>query len=839
MGDRPARRFLATNGAMARGQLAWPLARAAGWSQAALALAALVGVLGLILPAGCAPAGRAQTGEPRPQHEAEAAPPEPDAKATSTSPSPSRPARATVRMHRGRPAVFVDGEPMPLIAYSPTTLPKSFRAATPRFARHEMTAYFLNVPRAKKTEVDGWHSNPFWIGESIAAAYQRPLRTPSFAEQIELISEGAPDARFIVRFGLVEPPSWRDARPDQLFVTETGKTLEVPSLASDAWWAAASEYVRAVVRYCEAQPWSDRIIGYANFMRYEGTHKPLVKGWLYDHSDVMTRRFRAFLRAKYESNEALRAAWHDDSVSLDSATVPTDKLRGSVSDVSQLTYWQPASRNQPMRDYLALQRRLFHAGFRRLGRASQAATQRERFFVFDALKQRMLGWYNRAFFDPNLSRPLVYHDMIAGSGHMNVAPLLDTTGVDGLITPHDYQARGIGGIFMPEGIADSAVLRGDLFLAEMDTRSYTGRSGRRYFAAKDDRAFAAITWRNLATALTHGYHTYYMDVFTDWFGTDAIHDVIGEQVRVMHQAMSWPHADVPGIAVIIDGSAVLETNGDGRYHRLAVMEQLRLGLARCGVPYRIYTFDDLRRDNFPEHRVFYFPNLFRVSDDRLALLRDTVFGDGRVVLWGPGSGISDGDTLDAAHAERLTGFTFKMIDANAMRRVIVHDFAHPITRSADADTIFGDSLAYGPVLLPNVEAGGGRALGRVWTKQGLRYPGLAVKSFGEGAGDARQRGEGDWASVFTTALPVPTELWRGLARFGGAHIYTQSNDVLLADRAVVALHTVKAGRKTIHLPEPARVTDVVTEALVGERLERIQFDAAAPSTHVFHLEPPR
>jgi len=746
---------------------------------------------------------------------------------------------ATVRLHLGRPTVFVNGEPMPLVAYSPATLAKSFRAATPRFARHDMTAYFLNVPRGKPKEGKDWFANPFWAGDSIEPEYQLSLRSPSFAEQVELIDQGAPDARLIVRYGIMEPASWRKLHPDQLFVTEEGERLDVPSLASQAWWNAAADYVRAVVRFSESQPWRDRIIGYANFMRHEGTHEALMKGWLFDHSALMTNRFRAFLRDKYGTDAALRVAWHDDAVTLDTALVPRDKLRRSVPEVSQSLYWQPAAQNQPMRDYLLLQRELFHEGLRQIAQAGRRAAAQGRFFVFDALKQHMLGWNNHAFFDPEFSRPLAYHDMMAGSGHMSVAPLLDAPGVDGLITPHGYQARGVGGVFMPEGIADSAVLRGDLFLAEMDTRSYTGASGRRFFAAKDDKAFAAITWRNLATALTHGYTAYYMDVFTDWFATDAIHDVIGQQVRVMHQALDWSHETVPGIAVILDDSAVLETNGDGRFHRLAVMEQLRLGLARCGVPFRIYTLDDLRRDDFPNHRVFYFPNLFKVTDDRLALLREKVFRDGRVVLWGPGSGISDGKTIDAAHAERLTGFAFKTVRANAMRRVIVHEFDHPITQDADADTIFGDSLAYGPVLLPNVDEGGGRSLGRAWTKQGLRYPGLAVKSFGEGAGDAAGRGEGDWASVFTTALPLPADLWRGLARFAGAHVYTQSNDVLLANGSVVALHTIKPGRKTITLPAPARVTDVITDTLVSEHTERIRFDAASPSTHVFYLEPTR
>ena len=53
---------------------------------------------------------------------------------------------------------------------------------------------------------------------------------------------------------------------------------------------------------------------------------------------------------------------------------------------------------------------------------------------------------------------------------MDAAKLFGPPGFDGILTPHDYQARGVGGVYEPEGIADSAVLRGTYFWAEMGTR---------------------------------------------------------------------------------------------------------------------------------------------------------------------------------------------------------------------------------------------------------------------------------------------------------------------------------------------------------------------------------
>jgi hypothetical protein len=277
---------------------------------------------------------------------------------------------------------------------------------------------------------------------------------------------------------------------------------------------------------------------------------------------------------------------------------------------------------------------------------------------------------------------------------------------------------------------------------------------------------------------------------------------------------------------------VLETSGAGNYLNEAVMWETKMGLARCGVPYRIYLLDDLTLTNFPPHKVFYFPNLFRVDDARLALLQKRVFRDGNVVLWGPGSGISDGTVISSNSATRLTGFQFAaMLPANVQRRVLLTNFSHPITAGLKADTVIGGPLAYGPALYP----GDGTVLGAAWTQQGRTYAGLAVKTFGAGAG--KGKGAGDWASVFATAIPIPADLWRNLARYAGEHVYCESGDVLMADRTIVALHSVQPGPKRIALPEPCRVWDVITGKQVARRVSAITFTLAEPGTRIFRMEP--
>jgi hypothetical protein len=690
---------------------------------------------------------------------------------------------------------MVNGKPLPMTAYSPVSMRRRELALkqTERFFEHGLSAYFVTIPSIVLTDWAYFSDTPFWKGDRVSSQPLAPA-SGSIDEQAEHVLKGDPGAWIIVRFGTHEPKTWRDLHPDQQVVTETGEALPVPSLASDLYWRQAARYAAAVVAHCETRAWMSRIIGYAHFGRMEGTHEPLCQHSLFDHSAPMRRRF--------------------------GRPIPKDKLRGATPDVAGQLYWQGAEENRDLRDYLQLTSRLYHDGFKRIAAAMAAELKkrgRTRFIVHDALKQPMQGWDNTGFFDAKEPWPLAYPELMAGSGHIGVAPLFDAPGMDGLITPHDYQARGIGGVYQPEGAADTAVLRGKLMLCEMDTRSYTGTDIN--FPARDDAEFAAITWRNIADSLTRAYPSYWMDVYQDWFASEGIHRVIARQAQVLREAAAWPHADVPGIAMIIDDEAVLETNGDGRFLQEAVMTEWKTGLSRCGVPFRIYLFDDLRRGDFPEHRLFYFPNLFRADPDRLSVLKKKVFRDGRVVVWGPGSGISDGKNIGTESAARLTGFDFDWIPVNMSRRTLIDNFDHPVTRGLPADTLIGSPLAYGPLLFPK----DGVRLGQAWTKGGRLEAGLAIK---EMAG---------WQSVFSAAVPLPASLWRNLARLAGAHVYCDSNDVLMADKGLVALHSAQVGRKRIELPGAFDVTDVVSGKPVGRRLKRIEFTLTAPATRVFRL----
>ena len=747
------------------------------------------------------------------------------------SPSQARKAQVEIRPHLGRPVVFIDGKPHPLAGYN------YHPEHVGLYSEHKMGVYLIG-PTSNPNDYRGTR---FWVGDEVSGEplVQYPANTVTLDTRAEQVLDLDPDAYLMVRFGTRAPRSWRDRHPVEFFITEEGEVLTRPSLGGNLFWEMAAKYSAAIVEYVESRPWAERVVGYANFHYEEGVHRPVAEGWYFDHNPAMTYRWRRFLEDRYGTEEALREAHGDPELSFETAPVPRDKLRGRVPDVSQILYWQAGRDNRALRDYLELTRDLFHQHFRGISAAMASAVQRPVIFLHDALKQTMLGWNLYGFFNyvhtgDAVSWSPAYPELMGGSGSMDITDLFEIPGCDGLITPHDYQARGIGGVYEPEGIVDSCVLRGKYFLGEMDQRVGQRDIG----PARDPRELLAIVWRNFANSFTRGYNSYWMHGFfvDDWFEEEEPQQIVRRHVDVIKESIDWRHETVPGIAMILDDQSILETNGNGNFLNEAIMWEQKMGIARCGVPHNIYLLEDLELDNFPPHRVFYFPNLFRVDEKRLELLRKKVFREGHVVVWGPGSGISDGETIGTESATRLTGFEFELLPANAPRRILISNFAHPLTRNLDPALVIGGPLAYGPVIMPT----DGLELGLAWAKGGNNHMGLALKEFGRGAGNTHEGsaplGEGDYAALFATAVPLPAALWRNLARFAGAHIYCDTNDVLMANQSMVALHSLQGGEKRIALPREFRVLDVVSGEEYSGSTREIVFDLEPPETRVFRLE---
>jgi hypothetical protein len=760
-----------------------------------------------------------------------------------------------VTRYRGKPVLTQDGKPVVLPSYC-SCGPRWGQAwveAHRRFVAHGRKVFWLMPTGGYNNE---WGTTPFWTGPG--KIHEKPVPMPEgymgLDQQAAALLALEPQARFFVRMMDMPPAKWFKANADDTMMNSAGRRYESPSLASEKYLAELRAFLRVLTGYCERATWADRIIGYVIYPLGEGGTPMALEGYLFDQAPVMQRAFRDYLKEKYRTEKVLRQAWHDDRASLGWATVPRDDDFRQRNGGAVL-FWPEARQVQRERDYFELQTRLFRRYLKTMLTSLREAASAGRLFGLDALKASMAGWMCHAIFAAREWKEH-YGDWILATGTTGMAEILDWPELDIVATPHDYRSRWVGFGYDPEGIGDSVVLHGKVMFVEEDQRSYANDE-RGLFGSIEPGEEEAALFRNLAASVARGQQTYPMDVCVGYFEAEAIQKVLRQRVAIEEEFLHRQRQDVPSVVMLVDDRAGLFTDFSAEYNDLAVIRQRIGGMNHCGAAARTYLFDDLRREDFPAcHRLFLLPNCFRYGDDVLAVMRDKLFRTGNVIVFGPGSAITEGDTVSPEFAADMLGMDFELYDYEYPRFVTVDNWDHPVTQGFGACETFGDALRYGPVLVPfdratapckggikprvaTVLDGGFTRLASLALDNGKRRPGLVIKEFGRGAagnGKPGPRGAGDYAVAFTTAVPLPARLLRNLARYSGTHVYDEAEDVVYADSTMVAVHAVMPGERVIRLPASFTVADVLSGAAVGDNLTEVRFRVDRPVTRWFRLQ---
>lgn len=684
-----------------------------------------------------------------------------------------------------------------------------------------------------------WYTSYFWRDDGVYGDESDRHDGLTLEDQANGILAKHPNAVFMVRTSTEVPKRWADQHPDHLQTCAAGVRREA-SYASRLAAEGRAGAARAVVRWVESRPWGERVIGYMTFGQDEGTTTLAIKDALFDLAPIMQTELRAYLHTVYASDAALQQTWGDPQVTRATATVPTDAEWHAAR--AQWQHWPAPSALRRYQDYFrALRLLLWHQRRTELA-AAKAAASRPVVTATDALKQPMLGWLIRDAFE-GANEGMTYRNILLASGSFDIGPLLDMPELDALITPADYTARSVGFGWEAEGIGDSLVLRGKTLFIEDDARSWASDERTTQGAWRNVAECRAGLLRNLALAASRNHFPYWMNVGGGYFDDPEVLREVAAQVPVRRKLLTRPHVETPhAIAMILDDSSPLDEDFTSGFQQLAVLRQRNDHLSLTGLPWRIYLLSDLEREHVPAYRTYLFPNLFRLTPARLALLRRKVLRDGQLAIFGPGTGISDDQVLSAAPASELLGFPLELVSKEVARRVLVYGGAHPALAGVREPLTYGDSYAYGPLLQPaaDLRPSGAVELGKASAWWQCNRAGLVLKEHGRGAagnGVVGPRGAGDYAVVWSMATPLPAALLRSLALYAGCNPWSDLGDVVAASGNLLAVHSVRPGPRRLHLPAPALVHDAVS----GEHLPvpgtTLDITLHSPDTRVFTLDP--
>ena len=193
-----------------------------------------------------------------------------------------------------------------------------------------------------------------------------------------------------------------------------------------------------------------------------------MEDWAGDFSLPMNQAFSDWLRRKYGTLEALRAAWDDPAVSFDQPNlVPTPEEQ---SQTDLFLFKDPRKRRKAIDHFQCLAEIVAGDITYLCGVAKEACHHEHLAGAFYGYVQEIV--WNNGFFGQRLADADVEHAAGARSGHAGLKQVLASPNVDFLSSPYSYGFRGIGGEGSFMSPYESVRRAGKLWISEEDTRTH-------------------------------------------------------------------------------------------------------------------------------------------------------------------------------------------------------------------------------------------------------------------------------------------------------------------------------------------------------------------------------
>jgi len=624
--------------------------------------------------------------------------------------------------------------------------------------------------------------------------------------QIRVIRSYSPDARFLIAMIYRPTAAFLAEHEDQRVLLPDGRR-HWTSTASPLFRDTSERVTHKLVTRLLTQPYAHWIIGYELQALSDGTFRWFghADGRLgprdelqfgVDLSEPALAAWREWLRAKYGTDEALRAAWQDPDARIATAMPPVEAMRrdygGAVRDPIEaraaIDYFDfRDDLTLAFRTRLAEAVRSHHpggayiqthssvAGYGIFGPSAHLIGTGEQFLLADARQANCLG-QNHAYAFRRRDEPYVHQTAYA------------TNALHGLLTFSELDNRTF---LSPVADYKEYSLVGSRELEKM------------YFGA--DLCMGMVERRLNFEGGRRGPGAIL------WCGSPELAGEIERLSRIEQWAVQEPWRSDKDIAVFYSSdrsSRYVDALTPGPQFNLTY-GMLHHVVSTLGAPCDIYQIEDVVDPRVRErHRLFVFLNAEVLSDEQCAAI-ERLKSDGRTLLflWAPGY-VDEQRGLLPERVSAVTGIDLAIDREDVRARIEIEpgsDLAAACTEQA-----FEELLPYanrqhfrnefGPHFYATDPAA--EVLGR-YAHNG--QPGLVMKR------------DADFTSVFCGSCFMPREVLQWIAREAGAHIYVNDSRVQVsACRSWLVARNLTGEPMAceVGLKRPGQVVDAFT----GERL---------------------
>lgn len=696
-------------------------------------------------------------------------------------------AQAEVKLHRGAPRLFLNGQiEYPLLAWSWGLVQSAplFRQAGLRLL-HPILGLNSVWPEPGRYDFS------------------------SFDALFDQLLTAHPEAFFLPRVLLDAPPWWLDAYPEECVACalpvgdasnvqyqthrnspeggmQWGNPMRAPSLHSDVWQQDMQRLLRAWVQHIENSPLRSRLFGYQIGGGIYGEWHYFMAQFLPDQSPAAQRKI------------------------------------GPVPAVSARTQTHAGLLRDPAReqDVMAYYRR-YHAAVADVLLDLLALVKKE-------TRRRVICG---AFYGYHLENVWMQE-----GGHLAPEKLLCAPDLDFVASPYAYQTtnhpdrpgyqhevydeagnllgqtRGVGGDGGYRVLLESWRRAGKLYFAEMDAGTFLDPAVPdgspqdeiekllcNVGGVGSDTVVGTlhILRRDWGRQWACGHGGWVFDFGPvlpkgqSWYADDRLVAALRQFVDWGRQRAALDLHPVAQVAALYDAHSYFVTQhwqGEAPYGKGGrfldfftrwFMDSQSRALHRLGAPIDLRYRFDLSAEDLRRYRLLYMVNTFQWTDAEIQAFRALLSGSGCTVVWCYAPGFVGPDALDPDRMQRLTGMTFEVLDTPGPFLIDVS------LDEADVPAQFGVAAPRWPRF---------RVVDEDVTVLGHWHD-------GEGVAFAEKEMDG-WRAIYVGTAPLPPALLRVLARRAGVPLWSSRPDLVVATQGTAMVMATEAGPRTLSFPAP-------------------------------------
>ena len=759
---------------------------------------------------------------------------------------------AKIKSINGKPAVVVDGEIIPPMAFTMSTMKR-----INSFSAENLTTYELILNPEYLQRIGKSGIRLFYLITD--TEWGRKGANETFDREARALLKAVPNAYIMVRIGLHPSKEWVLEHPEECFTYNDGSKPPVNvsseslgeryphlySLASEVWLNDATKALNKTCDYFDKLPYADRIIGY-----FFGAGATSEWGYLLfsmtedgrygDFSLAFKRYFSKYLKEKYVTDKNLQEAWKNAETTIENPVIPSLNARYHAHQIDKELVFddeKPIWNDQDMPtngtnigNFLDVDNQMATYDFYR---AFHLATADSQLHFARFIKKRYDGKKLTGSFYGSYGCTDFYSTSTAGG----VMRILEDPSMDFLAAPGAYSNRNPGGFTGQREMLDSFRLHNKIFMAEEDTRTHLDPAYYRdlfdYYNSNDS---VNVIKRDFGRIIADGEYGWWFDqtIGGGRYDDKDILETFEKQQKIAKRIYSGNESKNNDIAFIYDEESIHAVSD---ITTKEIVEYFRnYEIAKIGTGVDHYFHNDLACENMPDYKVYVFFNTFVLTDSEREIIKKKLAKNHAIAVWVYASGAINPQKsvkFNQDNVSSLIGMKMNRLDERWSSK-FKFDSKQTVLTGFDQDKFYGekDRPLNHNILVSQRE--------RKTYLCPVFYPedntvNVLARYVGNGLPAVAIKDTGEYTSIYYGAKVMRSDFIKSVARYAGVHLCIETDDVFYFGNGLMTIHASSTGRKKIRLPKKYKITESYSGVEYGVT-DEITIDMKKGETQSFYYE---